>query len=253
MTISFNPAIIIPVFNHGATIGQTVAFILSTTDLPIILINDGSDAACSEVLQSLIQARVQLVVHAHNQGKGAGIQTGFRIATSLGFTHVLQVDADGQHALGDIAHFICFAQAHPAAIICGCPIYDTTVPKHRLYARYLTHVWVWINTVSLRIKDSMCGFRVYPLAPLLPIIERYKMYPRMSFETELLVRADWEGVLIINVPTQVHYPADGVSHFLSVRDNVYISLMHTRLFFGMLPRLPKLLRRFFSDKPKFDG
>ncbi len=44
-------------------------------------------------------------------------------------------------------------------------------------------------------------------------------------------------------PTRVTYPAGGVSHFKGLRDNVLISRMHARLFFGMLGRAPALLWR----------
>jgi glycosyltransferase involved in cell wall biosynthesis len=194
---------------------------------------------------------VSLVEHSHNQGKGAAIQTGFRAAISAGYSHALQVDADGQHQLSDIARFIALAQSNPTALICGCPIYDASVPKKRLYARYLTHVWVWINTLSLRIQDSMCGFRVYPLASIVPLINRHTIFPRMSFDIEILVYADWAGINIINTPTKVNYPEHGVSHFLSFKDNAYISLTHTKLFFGMLIRSPRLIYRWWRDKPKY--
>ncbi|MGL4766489.1 MAG: glycosyltransferase family 2 protein [Formosimonas sp.] len=249
---SFKPIVIIPVYNHGETIGATVANILSNTDLPIILINDGSHAQCSQVLRTLTQhaTRISLVAHEHNQGKGAAIQTGFYAAQQAGYTHALQVDADGQHQLSDIQHFITLAAQHPNALICGCPIYDESVPKKRLYARYLTHIWVWINTLSLRIKDSMCGFRIYPLTQIIPLLNRHHTFKRMSFETEILVYADWAGVSIINTPTQVKYPKNGVSHFLAVKDNVYISLAHSKLFLGMLVRFPRLIYRLWTDKPK---
>ena len=122
------------------------------------------------------------------------------------------------------------------------------MPKGRLYGRYLTHVWVWINTLSLAIKDSMCGFRVYPLvrtlAAIVPSIGK-----RMDFDPEIAVRLVWAGTQVVNLPTRVTYPADGVSHFDVWRDNLRISAMHTRLFFGMLWRLPGLLwRRAFEGR-----
>lgn len=249
---SFLPIILIPVYNHGLTIKSTLQKILSSTELPVILVNDGSEHSCSQVLKSLAQQhapRVRLIEHGKNRGKGAAIQTGLRAAQQAGYSHALQVDADGQHRLSDIPRFIVLAQKNPTALICGYPIYNESVPKHRLYARYLTHIWVWINTLSLRIKDSMCGFRVYPLSSVIPLINRHSMFPRMSFDTEIAVRADWASIPIFNTPTQVIYPEDGVSQFLSVKDNVYITLMHTRLFFGMLTHSPHLLCRWFSDKP----
>jgi hypothetical protein len=168
---------------------------------------------------------------------------GFREAARLGASHVLQIDADGQHDATDIPRFLQAAQAAPDAVINGAPVYDASVPKGRLYGRYLTHVWVWINTLSFAIRDSMCGFRVYPLAPVLKLIDEEFVGQRMDFDPEIVVRLHWRGVGIENLATPVRYPSDGVSHFDVWRDNVRISRMHTRLFFGMLRRLPRLARR----------
>lgn len=134
------------------------------------------------------------------------------------------------------------AQSNPGAVISGAPDYRN-VPRLRLYGRYLTHVWVWINTLSLEIQDSMCGFRIYPLEITLGVLEKSYTGDRMDFDPEILVRLHWDGVRIIQMRTTVTYPRDGVSHFRGVRDNVLISWMHTRLFFGMVWRLPRLLLR----------
>ena len=128
-------------------------------------------------------------------------------------------------------------------MIAGCPIYDASVPRGRLYGRYATHVWVWINTLSFDIRDSMCGFRLYPLASVLPLLDRVRIGQRMDFDSDIIVRLHWRGVRVVNQPTRVTYPQDGISHFRMFRDNVRISWMHTRLFAGMLYRSPLLLWR----------
>ena len=156
---------------------------------------------------------------------------------------MLQIDADGQHDPADIPRFLARARAHPDDVVCGVPRYDASVPKGRLYGRYLTHVWVWINTLSFAIRDSMCGFRVYPLPPVLRLMDEETIGLRMDFDVEVLVRLFWRGIVVHNLPTRVTYPLDGVSHFDVWRDNVRISRMHARLFFGMLRRLPRLLVR----------
>jgi hypothetical protein len=91
----------------------------------------------------------------------------------------------------------------------------------------------------------MCGFRVYPLPPIIALDQRQKLGARMNFDIEVLVRLYWDGLEIINVHTPVSYPSDGVSHFRIVLDNFLISRMHTILFFGMLLRLPMLIARNF--------
>lgn len=247
------PVILIPVYNHEEAITGVVIAILAL-DLTCILVNDGSKSSCTSVLEQLQATypnQIVLFHHTENRGKGAAITTGLDEAQRLGFTHALQVDADGQHNLKDIPLFLDCSERHPNALICGYPIYNSSVPKHRYYSRYLTHVWVWINTMSFRIKDSMCGFRVYPVQSSLKVIHQQHLFSRMSFDIEVLVRVDWANIPIINHPTKVNYPENGVSHFLAVKDNVLISLMHTRLFFGMLLRFPKLIWRSFVDSAKY--
>jgi glycosyltransferase involved in cell wall biosynthesis len=241
----FNPCIVVPVYNHEHAIGAVLAGLLRHDTL-CMLVDDGSSAACAAVLDALALAnpdRVTLVRLATNQGKGAAVLSGFRRAAELGFSHVLQIDADGQHRTDDVPKFLEQARVHPDAIIAGHPVYDESVPKARLYGRYATHIWVWINTLSFDIRDSMCGFRVYPVAAINALAARKRLGRRMNFDTDVLVRLYWRGVPIVNLPTRVRYPEDGVSHFLVWRDNVLISAMHTALFFGMLPRIPKLLAR----------
>lgn len=251
----FKPVVVIPVYNHPQRIAQVVSQILAHTSY-CVLVNDGSDVQCTQLLRQLAShygpAQVTLTEHTHNQGKGAAVITGMKVAFAAQFTHVLQVDADGQHQLADIEKFIAIAQRNPTSIICGYPLYDSSVPKGRLYGRYLTHVWVWINTLSFRIKDSMCGFRVYPLKSIVPLYQQHHLSERMSWDTEVIVKADWEGIPIINVPTKVNYPENGVSHFMAFKDNALISWMHTRLFFGMLWRLPRLLSRAWVENPRYE-
>lgn len=244
----FKPCVLIPVYDHEHAVGKVVQAVLAH-DLPCLLVDDGSSAACAQVLQQLAAAvpqRVMLVRHAENKGKGEAVLTGIRHAASAGYTHTLQIDADGQHCTDDIPRFIAHAAQRPDALIVGYPQYDESVPAVRLYGRYLTHVWVWINTLSLQIRDSMCGFRVYPVAPVLALIGRQRLGARMDFDTEVLVRLCWDGAAIVNLGTRVGYPSDGVSHFRLLRDNLLISRMHAMLFFGMLLRAPRLLARKWS-------
>ncbi len=243
----FKPCVLIPVYNHEHAVGAVVQAILAT-GLPCILVDDGSSAACAHVLDRLAASspQITLVRHEVNRGKGGAVITGIRHAAQAGYTHALQIDADGQHCVADVPRFIESAAARPEALIIGYPQYDESVPAIRLYGRYLTHIWVWINTLSLQIKDSMCGFRVYPVAPVLALAGRHKLGARMDFDTEVLVRLFWDGISVVNVGTRVGYPTDGVSHFRVWLDNVLISRMHATLFFGMLIRAPKLLARKWS-------
>jgi glycosyltransferase involved in cell wall biosynthesis len=238
----FNPCALLPVYNHDQYLADTIARIREL-GLTVVIVNDGSNAMCSGLMQSIAaqDALVILVEHEGNAGKGAAIKTGLQAAHERGFSHALQIDADGQHNTLDIPHFLAAAEARPGALIAGMPDYDASVPRGRFYARYLTHIWVWINTLSLSIRDSMCGFRVYPLARSCALIAAETMGNRMDFETEFMVRWHWRHWPLQQISTRVIYPENGVSHFLAWRDNKLISWMHTRMFFGMLWRLPRLL------------
>jgi glycosyltransferase involved in cell wall biosynthesis len=244
----FKPCVVIPVYNHEHAVSAVVHAVLAQS-LHCVLVDDGCSSACAQVLDRIAErssSQVTLLRHPANRGKGDAVITGIRHAARAGFTHVLQVDADGQHCIADVPRFIQHAAARPESLIVGYPQYDESVPSIRLYGRYLTHAWVWINTLSLQIKDSMCGFRIYPVAPVLSLIQRRTLGSRMDFDTEILVRLCWDGVDIVNVRTKVGYPADGVSHFRLWFDNVLISRMHATLFFGMLVRAPQLLARKWS-------
>lgn len=233
-------ALVIPNYNHQAAIEKTLES-LAELDLHCYLVDDGSDDETRHLLLSLAgkYSWVTLLHHPFNRGKGAAVTTGLRAAYKDGYSHALQVDADGQHNLDDIPAMVAKAEANPEALVSGLPQYDDSVPKSRFYARYLTHFWVWIETLSFDIQDSMCGFRVYPLAATERLFLSQALGERMDFDIEVLVRLHWAGTEVIHLPTQVIYPEDGISHFQGLWDNLRISGMHTRLFFGMLKRLPQ--------------
>ncbi len=240
---NYNPCFLIPCYNHGSTIAAVVES-LSAFSLPVMVVDDGSNEETKQTLDTLAAAgKFTLIRLNENQGKGGAVIAGIQEAFTKGFSHAIQIDADGQHDLDAIPALMQASQSHPDRLISGQPIYDDSVPKSRLYGRYITHVWVWIETLSLSIKDSMCGFRAYPLTQTVKVLNKYDIGKRMDFDIEILVRMYWEGTDIDFVPTRVIYPEGGISHFDALWDNVKISWMHTRLFFGMLPRIPSLLAR----------
>lgn len=244
MSLTFSPCVLIPCYNHGAMMSGVLDR-LQPFNLPCIVVDDGSDKTTQDELARLAAeySNLTLIRLPVNAGKGAAVISGIQAAADAGFSHAVQVDADGQHAIEDIPRLLALAKEHPAALISGQPIYDDSVPRSRLYGRWVTHIWVWIETLSLQLKDSMCGFRVYPVAPTRQLAQRVTLGKRMDFDTEVMVRLYWQGNPSYFIPTRVIYPQDGLSHFDALKDNLRISLMHTRLFFGMLPRIPSLLFR----------
>ncbi len=239
-----NFCIVIPNYNHGDKCEAVVSSLLSL-NLPIIMVDDASNEHNEALIKAVGERyeQVEVVRHQVNQGKGGAVMTGMKRAYERGFSHMLQVDADGQHDCDNCEKLLALAKANPQKLISGRPVYDESIPFSRRFSRHITHFWVWVETLSFAIKDTMCGFRVYPLAPCIELMKAVKLGTRMDFDIEIMVRLYWRGTTSIFLPTKVIYPEDGVSHFQPLNDNLLISWLHTRLFFGMLPRIPKLIWR----------
>ena len=246
MSADFRPVVIIPCRNHGLTVEKGLEG-LKPLGLPVIVVDDGSDAVTREALDELAPRcpEMTLLRHEVNRGKGAALTTGLHYAEKEGYTHALQVDADGQHDLADAPKLLESAKREPNALWSARPLYDESVPKKRLIGRYVTHVWVWIETLSFEIVDSMCGYRVYPIAPTLAILKTKHVGQFMDFDTEIMVRLYWKGLRVRFVPSRVIYPEDGYSNFRMWEDNVRISKMHTRLCIESPLWWPARVKRLF--------
>ncbi|MDY0885224.1 glycosyltransferase [Dongia soli] len=249
----FRPCAIIPSRNHWRALSSIVAA-LRALDLAVFIIDDGSDEPACSALAKFSKADLGGgAVHrfAVNQGKGSAVIQAFHMALAAGYTHALQVDADGQHDLAALPKLLERAKRHPDALVTGVPVYDRSVPLGRAIGRWVTHIWVWIETLSFQIRDSMCGFRVYPLAAVAALLaEEGIRGRRMDFDTEIMVRLFWRGTPVSNLPVSVIYPADNTSNFELWRDNLRISWMHTRLVFRMLTSLPGILHNRPARLPK---
>ena len=241
---------IVPSHDHWKMVGAVVGR-LRAAGLPVFLIDDGSGEPARTVLASLHDEAggINTARLASNQGKGGAVIAGFRLALAAGFTHAVQVDADGQHDLDALADLLILSDRHPAALIIGQPVYDGTVPLGRKVGRWLTHIWVWIETLSLSIADSMCGFRVYPLAAVATLLTGERLGRRMDFDPEIVVRLFWSGTPVVMLPVKVAYPPGNTSNFDLFGDNWRITKMHTRLVIAMLLHLPSILR---SRPPHLD-
>jgi glycosyltransferase involved in cell wall biosynthesis len=235
--------IVIPHFDHLDQFSQILP-VLAKQSLPIVIVDDASPGATYESLVGLLNEHAPdavLIRHKKNQGKGGAVVTGLKTALAEGYTHAIQIDADGQHAIADISRFIETARLNPESIICGQPVFDESVSSLRYYARYITLALSWLESLSLQIRDALCGFRLYPLKSVVPLIEESRPGTRMAFDPEILVRAVWADIPLRFIPVEVKYPTDGKSHFQYVADNIEISWMHARLLCGVIIRLPRLL------------
>lgn len=235
---------IIPTYRHTTALGSLCEGLRPACNT-IFIVDDGNVGADRDRLAAMHAPLngIEVLRLEVNGGKGAAVQHGFREAAARGFSHALQIDADGQHDLNDVPRFIEAARRQPSALICGQAIFDESAPKARKYGRYLTHVSVWIETASFDIADSMCGFRIYPLGAVLSVIGGSGLGVRMDFDTEVAVRMHWNGTPVVNLPTRVLYPKANTSNFRMLQDNVLISAMHTRLI-GQMPY--RVARKFLK-------
>jgi len=211
---------------------------------PVWVVVDGSTDGTDRLLQREAERdpKLRVLVLAQNQGKGAAVLQGLRAAAAAGFTHALTFDADGQHAASHIADFMAASAANPEAMILGVPVFDAAAPALRVRGRRVSNWWARLETGGA-VADSLFGFRVYPIAPLLAAMQATRWMRRFDFDPEAAVRLCWQGVRAINRPAPVVYPtveAGGVSHFRYGRDNALLTFMHTRL---MLAWLMRKLRR----------
>ena len=237
------PCVLIPIFDHGSTIEKVVSAL--PPELPCLIVDDGSAEPTREALRRVIAARshAELIRCDRNGGKGAALKTGYREAFARGFTHVVQLDADGQHNASDVPAFVAAMRAHPDALVLGLPEFDESAPRARIYARQLSRGLVWLACLSREVPDPLCGFRGVPLAPALAVIASVPTGDWMDFEPEMAVRMVWQGTPIATIPTRVIYPSDGISHFSIARDYPRLASLYVRLLGGMVLRAPELMRR----------
>jgi len=243
MVDAFRPCVLVPSHNHVRSLPALLRS-MAALSLPVLIVDDGSSAEVGRSLADLAaaEAGARCLRLEPNQGKGTAVLHGLRALAAQGFSHAFQIDADGQHDLAAVPRFLEAARTHPDAVIAGAPVFDGTIPLGRRVGRWITDVWVAVHTLSLGVADSMCGFRVYPIAPVLALADHEPVGRRMDFDIDILVRLYWSAVPIGFLPVKVVYPEDNLSNFRMLADNLAISWMHTRLFFGMLTRLPRLLR-----------
>jgi glycosyltransferase involved in cell wall biosynthesis len=243
--------VLIPSYNTGPKVLETVRDARQFWH-PVWVVTDGSTDGTPAALQALAgrDRGLRVLVVPRNQGKGAAVLHGLREAAGEGYTHVLAMDADGQHPAARIPEFMAASAAHPGAVILGLPIFDDSAPALRVRGRRISNWWANLETLWQGIGDSLFGFRVYPIVPLRDIMEHQRWMRRFDFDAEAVVRLCWSGVHPINLAAPVKYfrPEDGgVSHFNYVRDNALLTWMHLRLLAGFVLRLPLLVWRKFSS------
>lgn len=240
--------VLIPSYNPGPKVLATVHAAREQWT-PVWVVVDGSTDGSTQQLQALAadDAGLRIIVLPENRGKGSAVLEGITQARAAGFTHALTMDSDGQHPAGLIPQFMAASQARPETMVLGKPVFAADAPALRVNGRKVSNGWANLETLWKGIGDSLYGFRVYPIEPLIQIMGANRFMRRFDFDPEAVVRLCWAGVQPVNIDAPVRYfRADegGVSHFRYLRDNALLTWMHTRLFLGFLLRLPLLLVRY---------
>jgi len=245
LTPSLSHLLLIPSYNTGPILARTLAGARAAW-APVWLVVDGSTDGSADGPADDPATGFRVIRLPRNGGKGEAVLAGLREAEAQGFTHALVMDADGQHPAGQIAEFMAASMAAPGAMVLGVPVFGPEAPRLRVGGRRISNFWANLETLWAGIGDSLFGFRVYPVAPLLRIMQAQRGMRRFDFDPEAAIRLVWAGVPAVNLPAEVRYIAraeGGVSHFKYGRDNVLLVRMHARLFFGFLARFPRLLAR----------
>ncbi|MES2184191.1 MAG: glycosyltransferase family 2 protein [Pseudomonadota bacterium] len=247
--------VLIPSYNTGEQVLTTVAAARQAWN-PVWVVVDGSTDGTADKLLALAKTDpgLRVFVLPRNQGKGAAVLHGLVRARQAGYTHTLTMDADGQHPAALIGDFMKVSMERPATMVLGRPVFDASAPLLRVRGRRISNGWTQLETLFAGIGDSLYGFRVYPVAALIDVMEDQLWMRRFDFDTEAVVRLAWHGVKPLNIDAPVRYltaEEGGVSHFRYGRDNLLLTWMHIRLMLGFLVRLPDLLVRRWQKLPPF--
>lgn len=217
--------VLIPTYNNAATVGRVIEESkLYCKD--IFVVNDGSTDNTTAVLESI--EGINVISYMPNRGKGHALQCGLNKARECGFDYCITLDADGQHYPSEIPKFIEAVGTNPGSLIIGARNLNAeNMPGKNTFANKFSNFWFKVETWQT-LHDTQSGFRLYPLKE----IEKIKLFTGMyEFELEIIVKAAWRGIKVMNIPINVYYPPAGerVSHFKPLRDFTRISLLNTFL------------------------
>jgi glycosyltransferase involved in cell wall biosynthesis len=227
-------AVLIPAYNHGEKIAEVIAESLKL-NIPVFVIDDGSTDSTADVISAI--DGIFPLRHQSNRGKGAAILTGFAEASKVA-DWAITIDADGQHSPGDALKMMEAIPENERPIVVGIRrgMEGKSVPWTSRFGRKFSNFWVCVSG-GPALNDSQSGFRIYPLpeALSLNVLSR-----RFQFEVEILVKAGWKKMRVIEVPVRVNYApgTERVSHFRPAVDFLRNSCTFTRLIVQRILRFP---------------
>lgn len=234
--------VVIPSYNSGSLLGRTAGEVLDQwADVWVVI--DGSTDGSGDSLRNIPAPGLRVLTMDRNSGKGAAVLSAFEMASREGFTHGLVFDSDGQHPAGFISEFMRLSTEDPLAMVLGVPVFGEDAPRERVYGRHFGNALAELETLFAGIRDSLFGFRLYPIGPFLSAMKQTRSGRRFDFDTEIAVRLLWNGVRPINRPVPVKYlpkGVGGITHFHYLRDNLLLAATHAKLLMQMFPRLPRI-------------
>ena len=208
--------VVMATYNNEMTLPKILDGVLAFTK-KIILVNDGSSDLTPELLVNYPQ-----IVQIHlpkNKGKGNALKIGFKKALALGYERAITLDTDGQHFPEDLPNFLEAIEAleDKNSFLIGdrnmnvADVLESSAKGNRISG-------FWVRSVTgLQLTDTQSGFRMYPIKALQKI-NFLRWTKKFEFETEVIVRAHWRGITVLNIPIKVLYPKDRVSHFRPFMD-----------------------------------
>ncbi len=212
--------VVIPVYDNAGTIASVVRDALGQASTVLVCDDGATDGSGDRAAE----AGAHLIRLARNSGKGVALRALFAEASRRGFHYAFAMDGDGQHRAADLPSLVAAVEADRGALVIGERDFDAAgAPKASRFGRRFSNFWMWFES-GVRIPDTQSGLRAYPVTETRRLGGWGRRY---EFEVEILLRAAWAGLPIRSVKVGTVYPADRVSHFRKLHDNVRISVLNT--------------------------
>lgn len=230
------PILIIPAYQPNKKLLALVESIRQNSDLPILIVNDGSSQACSPLFDKLNQLPdVSVIAHAINLGKGQALKTAFNhVLTHFPKSQgVITADADGQHLVKDILQVADMFRYKPDHLILGARSFCHKVPWKSRFGNNLTKI-IFHLLIGQSLKDTQTGLRAIPKAFLKQCLKTQSN--GYEFELDMLIKASKQNVKIHEVEIETVYNDNNKgTHFNPIIDSFKIYFVFLRfLVFAMI-------------------
>ena len=216
--------VVMATYNNAATLGSVIDGVL-ISELPLIVVNDGSTDSTVDVLKPYLD-RIDVRSFTKNTGKGAALREGFKRAIARGFRYAITIDSDGQHKPEELPKFLQCIEENPDSLLLGArDLTSEGAPARSSFGNRFSNFWTWVET-GLKLPDTQTGYRCYPLV----YVQNMTFFTRkFEFEIEAIVRLVWRGVEVHSIPVRAVYDDDRISHFRPFTDFMRISVVNTVL------------------------